>query len=149
MPDGVAKTLVGHLIGHFAPFFKQDYDNNNSVQRDQIKQKLTELREGSYAGNPLTDPHLRLYVATLNKVGTEAQAAGAVTLNYGQFINTIISFIIVAFAIFLVIKNMNKLKREEPAPAPAEPTTKKCQFCFSEIPIEATRCPQCTSNINQ
>ncbi|MDX2447402.1 MAG: large conductance mechanosensitive channel protein MscL, partial [Desulfobacterales bacterium] len=64
----------------------------------------------------------------------EAQKAGAVTINYGMFINTIISFLIVAFAIFLVIKNLNKLKREEEAP-PEEPTTKECPHCFSEIPI--------------
>ena len=78
----------------------------------------------------------------------EAQAAGAVTLNYGQFINTIISFLIIAFAIFILIKNINKAKKEEPVAAPAEPTTKECQFCFSEIPIKATKCGNCTSNIN-
>ena len=77
----------------------------------------------------------------------EAQAAGAVTLNYGQFINTIISFLIVAFAIFIMIKNINKMKKEEAAPAPAAPTTKDCQFCLSAIPIKATRCPNCTSNL--
>lgn len=76
----------------------------------------------------------------------DAQAAGAVTLNYGQFINTIISFLIVAFAIFIVIKNINRLKREEPAPV-AEPTTKDCPFCLTSIPIKATRCPSCTSNL--
>jgi len=74
----------------------------------------------------------------------DAQAAGAVTLNYGMFINTIISFLIVAFAVFLVIKSLNNLKRQEEAP-PAEPTTKECPFCFSTIPIKATRCPACTS----
>jgi large conductance mechanosensitive channel len=68
----------------------------------------------------------------------EAQAAGAVTLNYGAFINTIISFVIVAFAVFLVIKNINRLKREEPAP---EPTTKECPYCLSIIPVKAARCP--------
>jgi len=73
----------------------------------------------------------------------DAQAAGAVTWNYGMFINTIISFLIVAFAVFLVIKSLNRLKREEEAP-PAEPTTKECPFCFSTIPIKATRCPACT-----
>jgi large conductance mechanosensitive channel len=76
----------------------------------------------------------------------EAQAAGAVTLNYGMFINTIISFMIVAFAIFILIRNINKLKRKEEAPA-AEPTTKDCPQCFTAIPIKATRCPHCTSNI--
>lgn len=77
----------------------------------------------------------------------DAATAGAVTLNYGMFINTIISFLIVAFAIFMVVKNMNKLKRkEEPAPA-AAPTTKECPYCFTEIPIKATRCSGCTAEL--
>jgi len=77
----------------------------------------------------------------------DAQAAGAVTLNYGTFINTIVSFLIVAFAVFVLIRNINKMKRkEEAAPAPA-PTTKDCPFCFSAIPIKAVRCPSCTSNL--
>ena len=76
----------------------------------------------------------------------DAQAAGAVTLNYGAFINTIVSFLIVAFAIFIVIKQMNRLKKEEPAPV-AEPTTKDCPFCFSTISIKATKCPNCTSSL--
>jgi large conductance mechanosensitive channel len=74
----------------------------------------------------------------------EAQAAGAVTLNYGAFINTIISFVIVAFSVFIVIKNINRLKREEPAP---EPTTKECPYCLSVIPIKAKRCGFCTSSL--
>jgi large conductance mechanosensitive channel len=78
----------------------------------------------------------------------EAKAAGAVTINYGAFINTVISFLIVAFAIFLLIKQMNALKKEEEAPA-AEPTTKDCQYCFSTIPIKATRCGHCTSDITK
>lgn len=76
----------------------------------------------------------------------EAQAAGAVTLNYGMFLNTIISFLIVAFAIFILIRNINKLKREAPAPA-AAPTTRDCPFCLTSIPIKAVRCPNCTSNL--
>jgi large conductance mechanosensitive channel len=76
----------------------------------------------------------------------DAQKAGAVTINYGMFINTIISFIIIAFAIFIVIRSLNRLKRQEEAP-PAEPTTKECPHCFSTIPIKATRCPQCTSEL--
>ena len=74
----------------------------------------------------------------------DAQAAGAVTVNYGMFINTIISFVIIAFAVFLLIRQMNRLKREEPAP---EPTTKECPYCFSTIPIKATRCGYCTSDL--
>jgi large conductance mechanosensitive channel len=76
----------------------------------------------------------------------DAQAAGAVSINYGAFINTIISFIIVAFAVFLVIRSINRMKREKEEPA-AEPTTKTCPFCQSAIPIKATRCPFCTSEL--
>ena len=76
----------------------------------------------------------------------EAQKAGAVTINYGMFINTVISFLIVAFAIFIIIKNLNALKRKEEAP-PAEPTTKACPHCFSDISIKATRCGFCTSEL--
>lgn len=76
----------------------------------------------------------------------DAQGAGAVTLNYGIFLNTVISFIIVAFAIFMLIKAMNAAKRKEPAPA-AAPTTKPCPRCLSDVPLKATRCPHCTSDI--
>ena len=76
----------------------------------------------------------------------DAQAAGAVTINYGVFINAIISFLIVAFVLFLLIRSINRLKREEEAP-PAEPTTKECPFCLSTIPIKATRCAYCTSEL--
>ena len=74
----------------------------------------------------------------------EAQEAGVATLNYGLFINNIIDFLIVAFSIFIVIKQLNRLskKKEEPAPAP---TTKTCKYCFSEVHIDATKCPHCTS----
>ena len=75
-----------------------------------------------------------------------AKAAGAVSINYGFFINTIISFIIVAFSVFLLIKSINKLRRQEEAPPPV-PTTKECTYCFSSIPIKATRCPHCTSEL--
>ena len=76
----------------------------------------------------------------------EAKAAGAVTMNIGVFINTIISFIIIAFAIFLLIRSINQLKKKEEAP-PAVPTTKSCQFCMTTIPIKAVRCPHCTSEL--
>jgi large conductance mechanosensitive channel len=75
-----------------------------------------------------------------------AKAAGAVTLNLGLFINTVISFLIIAFAVFLVIKGLNRMQREEAAPA-AEPTTKECPFCLSTISLKATRCPHCTSEL--
>ena len=76
----------------------------------------------------------------------QAQAAGAVTLNYGLFIDKIIAFLIVAFALFLVIRAMNRLKRKAEAPA-AEPTTKDCPYCATAVPVKAVRCPHCTSEI--
>jgi len=77
----------------------------------------------------------------------DAQAAGAVSINYGVFINTIISFVIVAFAVFMIIRWINSLKRKEETPA-AEPTTKECPHCLSAIPIKATRCAFCTSTLS-
>jgi large conductance mechanosensitive channel len=76
----------------------------------------------------------------------EAKAATAVTMNYGLFINSIVTFLIVAFAVFLLIKQINALKKEEAAP-PAAPTTKECPFCLSTVPLKAIRCPHCTSEL--
>jgi len=89
------------------------------------------LKDGTEAG-----PYITL---------AAAQTAGAVTLSYGLFINAVVSFLIVAFAVFLLIKGINKLQREEP---PAPPNTKECQFCFTAIPIKAVRCPHCTSEVS-
>jgi large conductance mechanosensitive channel len=74
----------------------------------------------------------------------DAQAAGAPTINYGVFLNTVIDFLIVALVIFLVVKAANRMKK--PAPA-ATPTTKECPHCFTNIPLKATRCPNCTSQL--
>lgn len=76
----------------------------------------------------------------------EAKAMGIPVIAYGQFINEIVSFLIVALAVFLIVKQVNRLKRA-PAPAGAAPTTKDCQFCVSSIPLKATRCPNCTSQL--
>lgn len=75
-----------------------------------------------------------------------AKAAGAVTLNYGVFINTIISFIIIVFAVFLLVRSINNLKRQQEATT-AAPATKECPFCLSVIPIRAVRCGHCTSEL--
>ena len=91
------------------------------------------LKEGEKAAGP--------YVSLV-----DAQAAGAVTINYGMFLNTIISFVIIAFAIFMVIRYMNQLKKKEVV-VPAEPTTKDCPYCLTSIPLKATRCPNCTSQL--
>jgi large conductance mechanosensitive channel len=76
----------------------------------------------------------------------EAQAAGAVTINYGVFLNAVVSFLIVAFAVFLLVKQINRLKREEVAP-PVVPTTRDCPHCCSEISLKAKKCPHCTSTL--
>jgi large conductance mechanosensitive channel len=90
------------------------------------------LRQGKVAG-----PYASL---------AEARAAGAVSINYGAFINTVVSFIIVAFAVFLLIRSVNRLMRPQDAP-PDAPTTKECPYCASTIPIKATRCAHCTSEL--
>ncbi|MGD9787772.1 MAG: large conductance mechanosensitive channel protein MscL [Sulfuricellaceae bacterium] len=92
------------------------------------------LRDGAVAG-----PYASL---------AEAKKAGAVTLNYGLFINAVVSFAIVAFAVFLLVRAINRLKRQVEAPAPAaEPATKECPYCCSAVPAKATRCPHCTSEL--
>lgn len=90
------------------------------------------LKEGAVAG-----PY-----ATLEAAGQ----AGAATLNYGAFINTVVSFLIVALAMFFVVRAMNRLKRRHEAPA-AAPTTRECPYCLSSIPLKATRCAYCTAEL--
>jgi large conductance mechanosensitive channel len=77
----------------------------------------------------------------------EAEAAGAATINYGRFINNVISFFIMALVIFFMVRWINSLQREIPEPEPEAPTTKACPYCFATIPIAATRCPECTSHL--
>jgi len=74
-----------------------------------------------------------------------AKEAGAPVIAYGIFINTLINFLIVAFAIFMLVKQVNRMKK--PAPAPTAPTTKDCPFCLSAVPLKATRCGHCTSEL--
>jgi large conductance mechanosensitive channel len=114
--DDVIMPPIGLLIGNV------DFSNLFFV-----------LKEGSKQAAP--------YVSV-----AAAKQAGAVTLNIGLFINAMVSFTIVAFAIFMLVKAINRLKREEPAAAPA-PATKECPFCASSIPEKASRCPQCTSQL--
>ena len=77
----------------------------------------------------------------------EAKAAGVATLNYGLFINNIIDFVIIAFAILMVIKQMNRIPKKKEEPAPVK--TKACKYCYSEIHIDASKCPHCTSDLNK
>ena len=90
------------------------------------------LQEGKVAG-----PYASL---------AHAQASGAVTINFGVFMNTLINFVIVAFAVFIVIRNINKLRRQAET-RPAEPTTKECPLCLSSIPLKAVRCACCTAEL--
>jgi large conductance mechanosensitive channel len=90
------------------------------------------LKEGSKASGPYT---------TIK----DAASAGAVTLNYGVFINNVVSFLIVAFSVFMIVKAFQKLKKPEEIPAP---TTKECPYCLSKVPIKATKCAFCTSIIS-
>lgn len=92
------------------------------------------LKEGAIAG-----PY-----ATL----AGAQSAGAVTISYGLFINAVISFLIVAFAVFMLIKGINRLEQLKEAPPAAEPTIKECPHCCSTMAVKATRCPHCTSQLD-
>ena len=79
----------------------------------------------------------------------EAQKAGAVSINYGVFITSIINFLLVAIPLFLIITGVNRLQKLSKKPAIAEPASKECPYCLSSIPIKATRCPHCTSELKQ
>jgi large conductance mechanosensitive channel len=85
--------------------------------------------------------------STSYKSLAEAKASGAATINYGVFLNAIVDFLIIAFVIFLLVRAVSRMKRLQAAPAPASPTTKDCPYCFSSIPIKATRCAYCTSEL--
>ncbi len=79
---------------------------------------------------------------------TDAKAIGAVTINYGIFIDKVMSFVIVAFIIFLLVKSINRLRAPKVVPE-AKPTTKECPYCHMQIPLNATRCPYCTSELSK
>ncbi|WP_227369575.1 large conductance mechanosensitive channel protein MscL [Halomonas sp. M20] len=78
----------------------------------------------------------------------QAQAAGAATLNYGLFFNALLSFLIVALAVFVLVRNINRLKNLAYPPETSAPTVKSCPYCISKISLEATRCPACTSKLD-
>jgi len=101
---------------------------------------FTDLFSVIRPGEVVAGPYLTL---------ADAQAAGAVTINWGLFINNVLSFLIVAWAVFFLVRGMNRLRREKDSGAaePEEPTRKSCPFCIGEIPIAATRCQHCTSEL--
>ena len=96
--------------------------------------------------NDILMPLIGIMMGGVNFAGLTL-TVGSAEVTYGNFIQTIVDFLIVAFVIFLIVKSANaSKKKEEPAP-PAEPTTKECPHCFTTIPIKATRCPNCTSEL--
>ena len=131
----VVDMAVGIIIG--AAFGKIVTSLVNDIIMPPIGRLLGGIDFSSYFINLSGKPY-----ATL----VEAQKAGAATINYGIFFNNIITFLIVSFVVFILIKQINRLKKEAAA-APTEPTQKLCQFCASTIPIKASRCPHCTSQL--
>ncbi len=96
--------------------------------------------------NDILMPLIGLVLGGVNFADLSFTVKDAVIM-YGSFIQAIVDFILVAFVIFMLVRTMNSMKKKEPAPAPAEPTTKECPHCFSTISIKATRCPNCTSQL--
>lgn len=96
--------------------------------------------------NDILMPLIGLVLGGIN-FADQAVQIGEASVKWGAFVQAIIDFIIIAFVIFLIVKAANKAKKQEPAPAPAEPTTKECPFCYSTVHIKATRCPNCTSQL--
>lgn len=92
-------------------------------------------------------PPIGLVLGKVDFANLVITLSDTVTINYGKFLNAVVSFLIVAFALFLVIRSMNRLKRKAETPPPAAPTTKDCPFCATAIPIKAVRCPHCTSEL--
>ncbi len=113
----------------------------NSLVKDILMPPIGKL----LGGIDFSNFFIPLSSGTFNTL-KDAQNAGIPTINYGIFINTIINFLIISFAIFIMIKQINKLKRKEEA-VPVEPNKKTCPFCSTEIPIKAIRCPHCTSQL--
>jgi large conductance mechanosensitive channel len=138
MKGSVLDMAIGIVIGGaFSPIVK-------SLVDDVLMPPIGMLLGGVDFGNMFAVLREGAEVAGPYETLAVAKEAGAVTVNYGVFINTIITFLIIAFAVFLLVKQINRMRREEEAP-PAEPTTKKCSYCDTEIPIAAKRCPHCTS----
>lgn len=122
--NGVVQSLVKDLLTPPLGLLMGDVD---------FKNLFVVLREGTTPG-----PYPTLEAA---------QSAGAVTLNLGVFVNSLVSFAIVSFAVFLLVRYINRLREPAMAPEPAASTVKKCPYCVSDVPLSATRCPHCTSKL--
>jgi large conductance mechanosensitive channel len=133
MRGNVVDLAVGIIIG--AAFGKIITSLVNDILMPPIGLLLGRVDFSSLFINLSGQPYASL---------AEAKAAGAPTINYGVFLNNVIDFLIVGFAIFLLVRFINRLSRQWER-APRAPSTKECPFCFSTISLRATRCPQCTS----
>ena len=104
---------------------------------------------GKIVGSLVNDIIMPLIGALMGGVNLaeESIEIGSAVVKWGAFTQTVIDFIIIAFVVFMIVRAANQAKKKEPAPAPAEPTTKSCPQCFTEIPIKAQRCPNCTSQL--
>jgi len=135
MRGNVLDMAIGIIIG--AAFGKIITSLVNDIVMPPIGLLLGKVDFSNLFINLTGKPYVKL---------AEAKAAGAATINYGLFVNTMLDFIIVAFAIFLLVKQINLMKRQKEE-VPALPTTKECPYCFSNIPLRAMRCPHCTSEL--
>lgn len=135
MRGNVVDLAVGIIIG--AAFSKIVTSLVNDIVMPPVGLLLGRVDFSSLFINLSGQPYASL---------AEAKAAGAPTINYGVFLNSVIDFVIVAFAIFLLVRFINRLSRQ-PEATPEAPTTRECPFCLSSIPLRATRCPQCTSTL--
>lgn len=129
--DMAVGIIIGAAFGQIVNSFVQD------VLMPPIGRLLGHV-DFSNLFVPLTDQHHDTLAA--------AKAAGAATLNYGVFLNTVINFLIVAFAVFLLVRQVNRLM-PKPAPAPAAPATRDCPYCLSAVPLKAVKCAHCTSEL--
>jgi len=136
MRGNVVDMAVGIIIG--AAFGKIV----NSLVADVIMPPI-----GLLLGNvDFTELYLNLSGGDYASLAA-AKEAGAATVNVGVFVNTVLDFVIIAFAVFLLIRTVNRLKRKEEMAAPPAPTTRPCPYCLSAVPLAATRCPHCTSEL--
>ncbi len=136
----VVDMAIGIMVGGaFAPIAKSLVDDifmppiGLALGRVDFKNLFLLLKDGKPPG-----PYASLEAA---------KAAGAVTVNYGQSFNAVFTFFIVAFIAFLVVRMVNRLRRREEGVPAAEPSTKQCPYCLSVVPVRATRCPACTSEL--
>jgi large conductance mechanosensitive channel len=140
MRGSVIDMAVGIIIGGaFTPIAKSLVDDmimppiGLLLGGVEFENLFYTLKEGAPAG-----PYLTLEAA---------REAGAVTIGYGVFVNTLLTFLVVAFAVFLLVKAINRMRRVEEGTAPEEPVTRKCPLCLSDVPTMATRCAHCTSEL--